>query len=295
MIIKQLEDIPIRKEQAIIINVGTKLPTTLAILSVIKYIDMPLLLINCAIEKNGTLIDDTDYFINLQNQYNFDLINLPLKTHGDTLDYLFTRSKAENILLVDSDIEVLNQKAILFMRSYISLWPNTFGSGFIHGPRNRLLFKKNSYYFERMWIPFTYLNVKKIREALSANQSFNIVIKYNDFPYSQFISKRIYKIENKYNLKLKFLNIFRKKYGHNRKPSFVLRDTGANIYHYLKNIKEYNFIGPSSIVSNLYVFHYDGISRNTLDSSDYTAQSLSEVSEKIKNRLKDKYHFNINI
>ena len=146
-----------------------------------------------------------------------------------------------------------------------------------------------------MWIPFTYLNVEKIREALSANQSFNKIIKYNDFPFSQFISKKIYKMENKYNLELKFLNIFRKKYGNNKKPSFVLHDTGSNIYDYLKNSKGYHFFGPSSDVSTLYVSHFDGISRNTLDNSDYTGQSLNEVSDIIRNRLKDIYHFNIEI
>ena len=215
-----------------------------------------------------------------------------MQKHGSTLDFIFSKSKVENILLIDSDIEVLGRDAIDFIRKYMN-YPNTFGAGFVHGPHSRVLNKKNSYYGERMWIPFTNLNVEKVQEALAAKESFNIVTLFNDFPYNEFLAKRIYKIENKFNLKLKILNLFRKIYGNNKKPSFVLNDTGANIYRYLKETKEYHFFGPSSIVSSLYVSHFDGITRNMLDSSDYTGQSLNDVSEIIKTRLKDVYNFEV--
>ena len=286
MIIKSIKDLPYRNEQAVIINVGTKHVTTLALLSVLKYVKIPILIIDSI---GGNIKGDFNYFVNLQANYKFDLIQLPLRAHGKMLDFIFSEITADYVLIIDSDIEILNEEAIQFMRKHI-LSPNVFGTGFIHGPVSGVVNKRNSYYIERMWIPYTLLNVKMIKLALLNNISFNILKIYNDFPYNQWISKMIYKISNKLIMDFKILNLFRKKYCKSY-PSYVLHDTGAEIYQYLKN-NNYYFIGFNVMVSNFYTKHYHGITRNLLDNSDFTGNSIDDIITEVKTRLKELYNFN---
>ena len=192
MIFQSLSDIPYRKEQAIIINVGTRFVSTLSLLSAIKKADMPVLLVDCPLWSDDKF--DFDYFKLLMKDYDFDLISMPLKNHGETLDIIFKTLNADYVLLVDSDLEILNEKIVPLMRKHVTK-SNIFGSGFIHGswwiketeweePRSGL-------YQERIWIPFTFLNVKKIREALEVNISFNARLFYNLIPSNQFISRKL--------------------------------------------------------------------------------------------------------
>jgi hypothetical protein len=289
MIYNSLSEIPYRKEQAIIINAGTKLSATLALFSAIKFVDMPVLLVNCTINlKNINTLNDYSFFLKLQNTVCFDMIELPLKKHGDTLDIIFSSIKADNVLLIDSDIEILNRDAISFMKKYIGL-TNVFGTGFIHGPLERVLNIQNGYYAERMWIPFTLLKVIKIRMALQDNKSFNLYHCYNDFPINKRISKIIYKLERKIERTLKIFNLFRKKYG-NIFPSVVLYDTGAEIYKYLKEQKKFEFIGCNNSIYPNYVTHYNGITRKLLDNDDSTGNDIKKIEALIKQRLIEHYH-----
>ena len=58
---------------------------------------------------------------------------MPLKNHGETLDFVFQNINADYVLLVDSDLEILNDNIVPMMKKYINK-SNIFGSGFIHGP-----------------------------------------------------------------------------------------------------------------------------------------------------------------
>jgi len=284
MIYKNLKEIPFTHELGVIINVGTKKSTTLALLSAIKYLNIPILLIDCEVNKN----DDFLFFTNLQTQYNFHLIQLPLRKHGETLDIIFKEINSNYLVLIDSDLEILTSDYFLILKKLLTI-DNTFGAGFIHGPLKRVKNQKNAHYIERMWIPFTLLNVEKVKFALNNKLSFNIRYKFNDFPISQYISKRIYKVLLKLNFDIAILNIFRKKYGSQR-PSLVLYDTGADIYQFLKDSK-YFYWGLNSAAYSLFVNHFDGITRNLLDKSDFTGLNLSSVDEIITKRLIEEYNF----
>ena len=172
MKIKDLSNLSGVKERAIIINVNTKLVTTLALLSTIRYAKMPTLLIDYQ-STDGSY----EHFSGLMKKYEFDMIVAPLRNHGVTLDWVFSHAKSEKILLVDSDLEIKNSGIIEFCKEYIDEF-NVFGCGFTNGPAwltgqefaNTNL--NGALYVERMWIPLTLLRVDSIQVAINEGKSF---------------------------------------------------------------------------------------------------------------------------
>ena len=113
MIVSRLVDLPAQPARAIIINCSTKVVSTLALMSVLRHANMPVLLIDCA-SRDGSWA----WFSALAKQHTFDLLAMPLRPHGKTLDRIFCESRDENLLLVDSDLEIL--QADIFPKSNAS-------------------------------------------------------------------------------------------------------------------------------------------------------------------------------
>lgn len=177
---KSLLDIPFSGERAVIVNVHTLLCTTLAILSTRRYMDMPLLVIDCPL--NGS--SDAVALRKLQTKYDFDLICLPLRRHGDTLDDLFMHIKSEWIYLIDSDVEVLNGEALHMMRTMrqknqVMEKNQIFGVGMKQTSGYGVRMQRHMYYKERMYIPYCCQNVALVREEIERGCSFNIASKTN--------------------------------------------------------------------------------------------------------------------
>jgi len=296
MIFNNLTKLPHTVERAVIINIGTNLITTLAILSALKYADMPVLLIDCPLK-----IDDSNdflYFKNLMLKYEFDLISMPLNEHGATLDKLFCEIDSEYILLIDSDLEILNGSIIPLMKRYIKP-DNIFGTGFTQGPNkfeaSAWVFKKDGYYEERIWIPFVLLKTSIVKNAILNGNSFKLLIFYNLLPTYPKISKWILrKFPSIFDLH--FLDFLKRDY-HGKKPAFTMFDTGAEIYQYLRYKKNILFIGPNvdSGVEADFVFHYNGMTRKQMYPDDtHNSISVESISENIILHLKQKYNFDYN-
>jgi len=120
-------------ERVVIINCNTRAATTLALLSALRYISISTLVIDCPVVRPGDAHSsegDYQYFCTLQQHYRFDLLQMPLKKHGETLDEVFRILNADNIILLDSDCEILNSDAIAWMREYAAD-PRVYGSGFL--------------------------------------------------------------------------------------------------------------------------------------------------------------------
>lgn len=174
-----LSEIPYSQERAVIVNVHTLLCTSLAILSVRRYMDMPLLVIDCPLHGEA----DAVALRRMQADYDFDLICLPLRQHGDTLDDLFLHIQSDWVYLVDSDIEVLSGDALRMMRTMrdtnVIDREHIFGVGMKQVSGYGLPPMEHTYHAERMWIPYCCLNVALVRRAIEDGQSFNIVAKTN--------------------------------------------------------------------------------------------------------------------
>ncbi len=287
--IMELQDINELKpveELAVIININTRISTTLALMSSLRYVKMPVLVIDC-----GSKDRSYEYFLELMKSYEFDLLSAPLHEHGKTLDWIFMNVNSEKILLIDSDLEILEDIPIKMMREAV-MPGDIFGSGFIHEGAWMLKHKmKYGYYEERAWVPFVLLKVKIVREALGRGLSFCAKKAFNDLPRSQFFSKllagRLY-LPILRNLKLSFLDHFRKEF-HGVKPSLLYYDTGALMYQHLRDSCDYRFAGLSWEINWKHIIHFHGVTRLQLNSLGRNGVKLNSISDYIKQRLIEKY------
>lgn len=293
MVYYNISDLPQTTERAVIINVGTRLITTLAVLSAIRFAKMPILLVDCSLEEGNTL--EYNYFQDLMDRYDFDLISMPLLEHGLTLDKILCEIKSEYILLIDSDLEILNDEIVFLMKKFIRS-ENIFGTGFTQGPSEfeagAWEFKKEGFYEERMWIPFLMLETSKIKEAILNGNSFKLRTFYNLFPFwpkiSKYLLRRFPVIFESH-----LFDFLRIDY-HGKKPPYTMLDTGTQIYQYLRYNKKYFFVGPNvdSGVEEDFVFHYNGMTRKQMYPDDsHNSVSVESMSDRIIDRLKQKYNF----
>jgi hypothetical protein len=288
---KEIVDLPIFTTLTLIINVNTHISTTLALLSAKKHTSYPILLVDCSDNEQELL-----YFKQLQKQIDFYLTSLPLKIHGETLDFLFRSIQAENILLLDSDAEIIDSS---FLNNDLLKENDTFGIGFIHGPspmsEGSMIGWKFLYYQERMFIPCVLLKIKKVCEALENGCSFAAKKVYNDFPLVPFVGQLCYfRFFFKFfqNHDLVFLKPFRRKYNDYFKPSMIYYDTGAEVYMYLKYKCCYNFIGIPTKYHEKYFKHYHGITRKILNTKDANSTDYKTVISELLDRLINIYDFN---
>lgn len=288
MLLKKIEDASQVSERAVIINCGTKEASTLALLSTLKYAQMPVLLIDCE-SKDGSL----KHFLDLMQRVDFDLLSAPLRGHGITLDWIFRAIKADKVLLVDSDVEIIDPAIFHFMREYIDE-PSTFGAGFVNGPTwiddlpgDPL---EGVYLQERPWMPLTFLKVKFIREALTAGVSFSARTIYNDFLFSEKLSSGLGRLRSRFpSLKRlqtpKFLR--RHYYGH--APSMVYCDTGAQMLQYMKYQREWAFVALPDRFHERYVTHFGGLTRYALDQFAIEQTKKDRLRDEVRQRLREGY------
>ena len=289
---KRITDLNYTKERAIIINVGTKLLSTLALMSAIKYTNMPILLIDCYSKDKSY-----EFFLKLMESHKFDLLSAELREHGEMINWIFLNIPTENVLLIDSDIEILGDLPIKKMKEAITD-KDVFGSGFIHEGAWMIRQKmKYAFYEERAWIPLVFFKKDIICKALKHGWSFCAKKVYNDFPESIFISrilaKRLY-LPIVRNLKLSWLNNYRKEI-HGIKPAMIYYDTGALMYQYLKNSTPYKFSAIPWEINWEYILHFHGVTRLQLNALGRDGTRLRGISDYIKNRLKDEYFISFDV
>lgn len=173
-LIDDLRQLPPAREQAVIINCGTKWVSTLALLSCLRHAGIPVLIIDCE-SADGS----RGHFETLARERGIDFhwLAWPLRPHGVTLDRLFREIPAETVLLVDSDVEIREANVIATLRKGLAANKHAYGAGFLQpagwlGPPLHLLPPQTGYYSERMWIPLVLLRAECVRAALTAGASF---------------------------------------------------------------------------------------------------------------------------
>lgn len=289
MMLSGLRDLTPAKFQAVIINVSTKLVSTLAVLSTLRNADMPVLLIDCE-STDGSV----DHFSSLMQTHPFDILAAPLRKHGKALDWLFVNAPAENLLLVDSDLEILDCEIIQQMKGAVQ-GPDVFGAGFVHGPdwlgKADGMPDRIGLYQERMWIPLTLLSVSHIRRAIASGVSFVDRRIFNDFPevpwLSRLASLRL-RLPVVRHWRLSAFERFRRVY-HGRRPNFVFCDTGAEVYGHLKDKCGLTYASlPLEHWTNA-AHHFHGVTRRKIKPGENNATVLDDVSDKVRQRLRDEY------
>ncbi len=266
MHLRDIGELAPSREQAVIINVGTRLPTTLALLSALRHAGMPLLLVDCESKD-----DSLPWFSSLMATHAFDLLSAPLRPHGRTLDWLFDKVRCETLLLVDSDVELLGPDILAFMRQFIDDH-RTFGAGFVDGPGflvNERGFLHNAYYAERPWIPLSLFKVSMVREALAEGCSFVDKVVFNDVAGGLPT-----KVARKLGLPLP--DALRVAYNGWR-PELVYYDTGAEVYQHLRFKREHLYVGLPAHFAPRYVTHFSGVSRHVVQGGGTSPASIAGV------------------
>jgi len=273
----------------VIINHNTKQVTFLALLSVLRFASVPVLVIDCA-SKDGSF----NFFSQQMNKCNFDLMKLPFKKHGTTLDRIFTESKDEQILLVDSDLEILSTEIIDFFNRYIDE-PRVFGCGFLNGPGYlkhpdfQGTVYDNALYFERPFMPIVLLKTNIVKEALQAGYSFTAEMVEND--WSQLPGRMVPPVKRIMKLmKIRSPQFLRKRF-FTHHPERVFYDTGARIYEYLRFKRFLFFANLPEPCHQTYVQHYWGATRSAINPNQkHTGDLLNDLGSIVQDRLKTLYN-----
>jgi len=173
-ILDSIAELPPYGRVAVTINCSTRWFTTLAVASLSRFSTYPILIIDCASTDNS--IEHFCAIFSGKND-NVYLYSHALNLHGYTLDALFEELAAYEVLLVDSDLEILDGKIISAMDAALSAHNSAYGSGLLqegawmtaplhHYPEGV------SWYHQRMWIPLTLLRTSEIKNALKRGESF---------------------------------------------------------------------------------------------------------------------------
>jgi hypothetical protein len=291
MVITHISQLTPVSQRAIIINHNTKALTLLALLSALRYANVPVLLIDCA-STDGSF----DFFKSSMGKYDFDLMSAPLKKHGRTLDSVFSLIKDEKVLLIDSDIEILDYEIISFLNRHINE-PNVFASGFLNGPAwlTDKNFQgtsfENALYHERPFMPVVLWKVQYVKEALQAGYSFADKMVNNEFaqlpPGLSGIARRFFRLIHK-----ESPHIFRKRYFLSY-PKSIFYDTGANIYEYLRYERFLSFVNLPEPCHIKYITHFWGATRNAINANDnHTGEMIKSntLKDMVRQRLKVTYN-----
>lgn len=289
MIVSNVTELAHAPVRAVIINCNTRWVTTLALLSALRYAGVPVLLIDCE-----STDESWNWFSELSQKYPFDLTKAPLRPHGMTLDNLFRQILADQVLLIDSDLEILSPNITADTIRAASA-AGIYGAGFLHAGEwirgGHVPASAHGFYMERMWIPFTCLNVAPVRTALAASCTFMHSRDYLEFPGSLLVSKALYarhRLPIFKNFELRFLHRLRR-HGAELSPAFREYDTGARLHEYFRQSMNLAFIDLGMDVCSASVKHYHGVTRATLSPGRHNATPPNLILHEVMQRLHDEY------
>jgi hypothetical protein len=284
-----LQSLPRADELAVIINVQTKYVSTLALLSTLRHINIPTVMVDCE-SADGSF----EWFQSLQRSHSFYLLRRSRQPHGKVLDWLFLGVQADRILLVDSDMEILNDAMFKSMLQH-TCNEHIYGSGYLqqgtwletHYGTNYDLSPGIGLYKTRPWIPFVLLRTELMRSAVAAGASFMHRMVANDVPQLPIISRLLWQ---RFHFswfrrnRLRGLDRFRHIY-EGVSPSYVFFDTGAQIHETLCH-RGFSFTDVGPAVPYWSIHHLQGVTRDLIQGPSHDARSAVSVEPMITDKLK---------
>lgn len=281
MRLESLRDLDPTATRAVVINVGTDLVAARAVLSADRHVEAPLLVVNCDPTPASRCRFDA-----LGERVEFDLLEAPVRSHGATLDRLFTELDDDALLLLDSDAEIRDPALIRWMQDQLSA-PDVFGAGFTWGPfwvpESWQAPPRQFLYVERPWIPCTLLRVEPVRRAVAAGVSCAMRIVPNDVGLSRRASSVLAgrwgppwapgsdtyrRLPRAVQARLdgRALDGLRRLRGQHdgERPSLLVYDTAARVHEHLRLAARLRYVGRplEELVDE--VHHYSGTTRYAL-------------------------------
>ena len=308
MRLSSLNDLPPAQARTVIVNVHTDLVTTRAVLSAIELAGMPVVLVNCEPTEASS-----HHFDKLMANYDFDTLDAPLRRHGDTLDWIFSCSRDDQLLLLDSDAELRDEGFVHWMRTMLRN-QMVFGSGFTEGPlwmtERWLAPPRSILYMERPWVPCVLMRVEAVRRALAAGRRFAEQIVPNEVWFSRrasnflaarfappwgTVSRAFGRLPVDWQRRLSSrsfepLSRMRREY-YGLRPKMVCYDTAALIYEYLRHEEGLLFAGLDVGLADGQVHHYLGITRSALFGATPLDALAEDVEGEVRDRLSCRYGY----
>lgn len=183
-VIRSLVELPPIDRVALVINCSTRIFTTLTVASLQRLSTVTTLIIDCE-SSDGSLEHFHKIFANTVHEV--FVLSMPLKPHGETLDAIFSVMPIPEVLLMDSDIEILDREILDSMDTALTSERKSYGSGLLQrGEWMTLPFHRYprgvAWYKERMWIPLTLLRTALVAKQVEAGHSFSAARDYNEVP-----------------------------------------------------------------------------------------------------------------
>lgn len=297
-------------ERTVVINVATDVVATRALLSARAHSEAPVLLVNC---------DPTDasraHFHRFATDHGIDVVEAPLRLHGETLDRLFLQLGDERLLLLDSDAEIRSADLVPWMRAKVA-HPEAFGAGFswgpfLVGPEWDAPAGAEVLYMERPWMPCVMFDRRAVAEAIADGHSFNAAWLGNEVigrdHLSRFLGARWgppWGTRSKTWALLpspvqrlvagRPLDGLRRlrhpRYGVLR-PHLVHYDTGGLLYEHLRFVRGLQFASTPIELHDGEVHHYLGVTRSTMAGTHVAETSPAAVEAEVIAWMADRYGY----
>ncbi|MFP5370241.1 MAG: hypothetical protein ACLGI3_05775 [Actinomycetes bacterium] len=309
MRIRSLGDLEPQRGRTVVINAHTDLVTTRALLSAVELGGQPVLLVNC-----DPPAASSEHFDRLAERHGIDVLEAPLKLHGQTLDRLFTELRDERVLLLDSDAELRDPGLVRWMHDMLD-HPKVFGAGFTQGPHRAPEHWPQPagtvLYMERPWVPCTMLRGSHVKEALAAGRTFVPQFVPNDLgagrrasnflaarwgppwaPHSQKFNALPEAVRRRAkSWRLDRLEPLRSSYYRVLRPSMAFYDTAADVHEHLRFERGLLYAGIPFELAGDRVHHYEGVSRYQLVGAMVDDTSPDAIHQELVDHLRNRYGY----
>ena len=308
MRVSSLEELAPTRTRAVVINVGTDVVATLAVLSAVRHVG-PTLLVSCDPTERSRA-----HFSGLEAEVpELDVVEAPTLPHGRTLDALVDGLSDERLLLLDSDAEIRGDAVVGRLQAVLDDDPAAFGAGWTHGPfwldERHHAPPTTVMYVERAWMPCVLLRAAPLRDAHAAGCTFEDRRIPNDLGAwargGAFLAGRFGEpwgpptrgyehlpaaVRRRLaGRSLRGLRRFRRSYEGER-PAIAYLDTGAEVFQHLVRERGMRFVGPSmELVDPVEVAHLDGVTRHEMADHLVGTVSQASVREQVVARLREGY------
>lgn len=310
MAVRQLGDLPPASDRTVVINVATDVVATRALLSALEHAPGPTLLVNC-----DPTPESRAHFERFAPVRGIDVLEAPLRLHGEALDRLFVELSDERLLLLDSDAEIRDPELVPWMRRKVA-HPEAFGAGFTWGPFLvgadwEAPAGAEVLYMERPWMPCVLFDRPLVADAVRAGWSFNAEWLGNELAGHDHLTRFLgARWGPPWGTRSKSFSLLPRlvrsalagrplpalrrlrhpRYGVLR-PHLVHYDTGGRLYEHLRFERGLQFASTPIELHDGEVHHYLGVTRSTMEGTHAAETSPDAIEDEVKRWMAERYGY----